>query len=141
MNILVTQSHQWIQPIMSVYLAIEASGVNVNDRIIGGEKNITASVFLPVLPSVNYKYAKPTTNMIVECSRGKNSILSDITKNLFTPDALSTCFLIFIHHQWENEPTYANYHNRFLDKILDSLKTRSTYFTIYFFIVFSACNT
>lgn len=97
----------------------------MNHKPVGGERNITAAVFLPELPTVNYTITETNSLSIKNyfTRSDKEYTLSDITEKLFANEADHTCFFIFLY-QWKDEPTYESYHSNFLGMILDALKTR-----------------
>lgn len=101
---------------------MEALGVNVDDRVIGGERNITAALFLPKLSGVDYSVVETSSHCIEQYFKKPDSLLVDLMNKLFV-DAGHVCFMIFIY-QWKDEPTYQKYHNSFLTIILDNLKAR-----------------
>lgn len=98
-------------------------GVNINEDAIGGERNITAAVFLPELPAVNYAITETSSHSIEQYFRSGGSLLTDIADELFAKETDHTCFFIFLY-QWKDEPTYENYHSNFLNMVLDGIKSR-----------------
>lgn len=106
-------------------MAAEALGVYLDKEKVGGEKNVTAAVFFPALPEVNYVLAQTSSHCIVQYFDRKNSVLTDITDKLFATESNDhTCFIMFIY-QWKDEPTFDNFHENFCNEILESLRTRS----------------
>lgn len=94
----------------------------MDDRVIGGERNVTAALFLPKLPEVNYAAVDTSSHRIEQYFQKPDSLLVDLMNKLFV-DAEDVCFLIFIY-QWKDEPSYQKHHNNFLTIILDNLKSR-----------------
>lgn len=97
--------------------------VNINEDAIGGERNITAAVFLPELPAVNYAIAETSFHSIEQYFKSGGSLLTDIADELFANEVDHTCFFIFLY-QWKDEPTYENHHNNLLSMVLDGIKSR-----------------
>ncbi|XP_031778821.1 uncharacterized protein LOC107980628 [Nasonia vitripennis] len=119
----ICKTHRWTRPVDCFYVAIEALAVNKNEDAIGGERNITAAVFLPELPAVNYAIAETSSHSIEQYFRSGGSLLTDIADKLFAKEADHTCFFIFLY-QWQDEPTYENHHSNFLNMVLDGIKSR-----------------
>jgi flagellar basal body-associated protein FliL len=121
--LLVCIGYKWTQPDNCIYVAIEALGVTVDNHAIGGERNITAAVFLPLLPTVHYATTETNFHSIKQYFKGTKAILTNVTDKLLT-NGNNVCFIIFIY-QWKDEPIYKHYHSHFLTGLFNILKSRS----------------
>ncbi|XP_014220859.2 uncharacterized protein LOC106648430 [Trichogramma pretiosum] len=125
----ICKTHRWTRPKDCFYIAIETVGVNIDDNPVGGEKNVTAALFFPVIPQVNYTITETNTHSIQQHFTSNDCLLVNMTQKLFDFKEDQVCFIVLMY-KWQDEPLYERYHRKFFNKILESIKIRykpSTY--------------